>query len=155
VNVLAAASAEPPIMDSKSRNPARVGRVEHNSPSHYAHSYTTKTPATQSKLTVKCREFKPLIRNTLRGFAEVHIGELRLTIKDVAVHVKGGRCWAQVPAKPQVRDGALVKNDEGKVQYIAMLAWDTRAVADVFSDAVVAAVRALVPDAFEADGGVS
>jgi len=70
-----------------------------------------------------------------------------------AVHVKG--YWAQVPAKPQVRDGALVKNDEGKVQYIAMLVWDTRAVADAFSDAVVAAVRALVPDAFEADGGVS
>ena len=68
---------------------------------------------------------------------------------------KGGRCWAQVPAKPQVRDGARVKNDERKVQYIAMLAWDTRTVADAFSDAVVAAVRALVPDAFEADGGVS
>jgi hypothetical protein len=142
-------------MDSKSRNPAGAGRVERNSPSHYAPSHTAKTSSTQPKLTVRCREFKPLVRNTLRGFAEVHIGELRLTINDVAVHTKGGRCWAQVPAKPQVRNGALVKNDEGKIQYIAMLAWDTRAVADAFSDAVVAAVRALAPDAFEADGGVS
>jgi hypothetical protein len=66
-----------------------------------------------------------------------------------AVHVKG--YGAQVPAKPQLRDGARVKYDKGKVQYIAMLAWDTRA----FSDAVVAAVRALVPDVFEADGGVT
>jgi hypothetical protein len=77
-----------------------------------------------------------------------------LTIKDIPVHTRGERCWAQLPAKPQVKDGALVKNDEGKIQYVPMLAWDTRAVADAFSDAVVRAVRELVPEAFD-DGGTS
>jgi hypothetical protein len=33
-----------------------------------------------------------------------------------------------------------------------MFAWDTRAVADAFSDAVVRAVLELVPDAFEVEG---
>jgi hypothetical protein len=104
-----------------------------------------------NKLTVSCREFKPLVRNTLRRFAEVIIAELKLTIKDVAVHTKSNRYWAQLPSKPQIRDGALVKNDEGKVQYLPILAWDSRAVADAFSDDVIKAVRDLVPEVFEGD----
>ena len=106
----------------------------------------------QAKLTVKCREFKSLTRNTLRGFAEIHIAEMKLTVRDVAVHTKGGRCWAQLPAKPYVKDGELVRNELGKISYLPMLAWDTRAVADAFSDAVVRAVLELVPDAFEVEG---
>jgi hypothetical protein len=57
-----------------------------------------------------CRDFRSLRRNTLLGFAEVTIAELDLTIKDVAIHSKAGSRWAQPPAKPQVKDGALVKD---------------------------------------------
>jgi hypothetical protein len=107
-----------------------------------------------NKFTVRCKRFKPLVRNTLRGFADVFIVELKLTISDIAVHTKAGKCWAQLPAKPQVRDGALVKGDDGKIQYIPIMQWDSRAVSDAFSRAAVAAVRELAPDAFEgiADG---
>jgi len=117
-------------------------------------STTRNQPPAQSKLTVRCREFKPLLRHTLRGFCEIHIDELRLTVRDVAVHTKGERCWAQLPAKPQLKDGALVKGEDGKVQYIHLMHFDTRAVSDAFSAAVVAAVREHTPDAFD-DGGVS
>src|SRR5262245_27979633 len=89
------------------------------------------------KLTVKRREFKPLVRNTLRGFAEVNVAELRLNIKDVALHTKNGRHWAQLPAKPQIRDGTLVKDQGGKIQYFPLLSFDSRAVSDAFSSAVV------------------
>jgi hypothetical protein len=102
-----------------------------------------------SKLTLKCRKFEPYRRNTLRGFADMNVGELRLTISGIAVHVRGDKCWAQLPAKPQVRDGVLVKGDDGKIAYIPMLSWDSRAVSDAFSAAAVAAVRELAPDAFE------
>jgi hypothetical protein len=139
-------------MPPTNANPGAAGaRVSDNFGSSTASPSQNPAPV-QAKLTVRCREFKPLVRNTLRGFAEVHIGELRLTIKDIPAHTKGGRCWAQLPSKPQVKDGNLVKNDEGKVQYIPMLAWDTRAVSDAFSDAVVRAVRELVPEAFEEGG---
>ena len=35
---------------------------------------------------------------------------MRLTIRDVAIHEKDEARWAQLPAKPQVKDGALVKD---------------------------------------------
>jgi hypothetical protein len=101
-----------------------------------------------TKLTLRCKKFKPLVRNTLRGFADVFVVELKLTICDVALHSKNGKTWAQLPSKPQVRDGALVKGDDGKVQYIPMMSWDSRAVSDAFSRAAVAAVRELAPGAF-------
>src|SRR5262245_1171749 len=119
-------------MSPSNANPGAGGvRGKHDSQIGAA-SITQNQTSTQGKLTFRCREFKPLVRNTLRGFAEVHIAELRLTIKDIPVHTKNGKCWVQLPSKAQVKDGALVKNAEGKVQYIPILAWDTRAVADAF-----------------------
>ena len=139
-------------MSSKCESPAPAGaRALHNST---AASNTGKPQPTQAtgRLSVKCTEFKPFIRHTLRGFAAVHIGRpLGLTIRDIPVHSKGERCWAQLPSKPQVKDGALVKNADGRIQYVPMLAWDTRAVADAFSDAVVRAVREHTPDAFDGE----
>ena len=103
-----------------------------------------------SKLTIQW-EFKPLVRNTLRGFAQINIAEMKLTIRDIAVATKGDRCWAQLPAKPQVKDGVLVKDaTTGKIQYVPLMAFGSRAV----SDAVVRAVRELVPEAFD-HGGAS
>ena len=43
------------------------------------------------KTTITCTEWRPLVRNTLRGFAQIEIWELRMKIHDVAVHEKGDR----------------------------------------------------------------
>src|SRR5262245_19664739 len=85
------------------------------------------------KLTVRCTGFKVLRRNTLRGFAQVHIADLKLTIHDIAVHSRDGRSWAQLPAKPQIRDGQLVKDVGGKIQYFPAMTFDSREVADAFN----------------------
>ena len=105
-----------------------------------------------SKFTITCREFKLVVRNTLRGFADIRIAELHLDVKDIALHKKNDSRWAQLPAKPQVKDGVLVKGDDSKVQYLHLMHFDSRAVADAFSDAVVKAVLELDPQAFD-DGG--
>jgi hypothetical protein len=105
------------------------------------------------KLTVTCEGFHPLVRNTLRGFAEISIAELRLTIRDVAIHQKGEARWAQLPAKPQVKDGALVKDATGKVQYVNVMEFDSRAVRDAFSRVVIDAVLNRAPEAFDEHGG--
>jgi hypothetical protein len=102
-----------------------------------------------SKLTVSCHAFRPLHRNTLRGFAEIRIDELRLTVRDIAVHERGDSRWAQLPAKPQVRDGELVHDSDGKIQYFHLMNFDNRAVSDAFSAAVVRAVLEFAPAAFE------
>ena len=100
------------------------------------------------KMTVTCQDWRAMRRNTLQGFAAIRIDELRLIVHDVAVHEKEGRRWAQLPAKPQVRDGALVIGDGGKPQYFPVLEFADRATRDAFSKAVCAAILAHEPRAF-------
>ncbi len=103
-----------------------------------------------SKLTVRCNDFRALRRNTLQGFAVVTIDELKLTIRDVAIHQKGDARWAQLPAKPQVKDGVLVKDAiTGKVAYATVMEFTNRAVRDAFSAAVIAAVLERMPHVFD------
>lgn len=106
------------------------------------------------KLTVTCESFHPLVRNTLRGFAEISIAEMRLTIRDVAIHAKGDSRWAQLPAKPQIKDGVLVKDPgTGKIQYTPVMEFDGRAVRDAFSRVVIDAVLERAPEAFNEETG--
>lgn len=44
--------------------------------------------------------FKPYIKNTLRGFLTVRLSNIGLEIRDIAVHLKNGNRWLQLPAKP-------------------------------------------------------
>jgi hypothetical protein len=108
-----------------------------------------------SKLTGSCSEFRSLRRNTLLGFAVVHVDELKLTIRDVAIHQRNDCRWAQLPAKPMLKDGVGVKDADGKIQYSAILEFDSRAVRDAFSSAVIAAVLDASPHAFDEDEAVS
>ena len=102
------------------------------------------------KLTVTCESFHFLVRNTLRGFAEITIAEMRLKIRDVAIHQKGEARWAQLPAKPQIKDGALVKDPaSGKIQYVPVMEFDGRAVRDAFSRVVIDALLEFAPAAFD------
>jgi hypothetical protein len=87
----------------------------------------------------------PLVRNSLKGFATVRIKELRLTIKDVAVHESHGKLWAALPSKPQVKDGRLITDAGGKVQYTPIFAFDDSEVRDAFSRAVIDAVNKFQP----------
>jgi hypothetical protein len=60
------------------------------------------------KHTIRCRSFRAVAKGTLRGFATIHVAELRLAIHDVALHKKGEARWAQLPSKAVVRDGRHV-----------------------------------------------
>lgn len=85
-------------------------------------------------------QWKSLQRNTLRGFAVIEMGALR--VSDVAVHRKNDRAWAQLPAKPQIQsDGTVRRNHEGKAQYTPVIEWTNRDSSDRFSEAVIAAIE--------------
>jgi hypothetical protein len=101
-----------------------------------------------SKLTIRCTDFRALERNTLRGFAVIVIDELKLEIRDITLHQKGDSRWAQLPAKPQLRDGVAIKDQNGRIQYTTILQFTNRKVAGAFSTAVVDAVLKHEPDAF-------
>jgi hypothetical protein len=101
------------------------------------------------KLTVTCTEWRPYRKNTLRGFANVTINEMRLEIRDVGIHVRGERRWAGLPARPMIKDGRVVTGDDGKPEYAPVLNFVSRAVADRFSEAVIDAVLRHRPDALD------
>jgi hypothetical protein len=98
------------------------------------------------KHAITCVAFRRFDKNTLIGFASIRIEEIRLIIHDVALHHKGGGRWAQLPAKPLVRDGVHVVDDDGKAQYATLLEFSDMATRDAFSHAVWAAVLARHPE---------
>jgi hypothetical protein len=78
-----------------------------------------------------------------------------MTIHEVALHERDGKTWAQPPARPWVKDGAVVLGDNGKIQYSPIIEFDRREVRDAFSRAVVAAVLAYAPNAFAKESVVA
>jgi hypothetical protein len=96
-----------------------------------------------------CRNFRPLRKNTLLGFAEVHIRELDMTMKDIAIHEKNGSRWAAPPARPQFsKDGAVIRDDAGKIAYSPIIEFPSRASRDRFSQQVIDAVLVRAPGVF-------
>lgn len=71
------------------------------------------------KLTVRCVAWRPLCKNTLRGFATIKIEEVRLAFHEVAVHEKNGKAWARLPSRPWIKDGEPVLGHDGKVKISA------------------------------------
>jgi len=109
------------------------------------------------KLSITCRDFKPLRRNTLRGFAAIRIAELRFDIKDVAIHCKGDSRWAALPAKPMIDGNGVVlrDRDSGKISYSNIFEFTDRATRNAFSDAVIAALLNVFPNALGVEEDVS
>jgi hypothetical protein len=102
-----------------------------------------------SKLTISCDAWRPMRKNTLVGFASIHIVELELKVHDVAIHQKGASAWAALPARPWIKNGALVTGEDGKAQYSIILEFGRREVRDAFSAAVIRAVIERFPNALE------
>lgn len=58
-------------------------------------------------MTVEIVSFRPLVKNTLRGFLTIHLADIGLTIKDVCLHEKNSKRWLQLPSKPYTKtDGS-------------------------------------------------
>ncbi|WP_287250082.1 hypothetical protein [Mesorhizobium sp.] len=89
----------------------------------------------------------------LIGFADLHLPAWRLRLFGVAVFDNGSRRWVALPAKPQLdRDKRALTGADGKVTYNPTAAFDDKATADRFSEAVVSALLAFKPDAFGRTG---
>ena len=98
------------------------------------------------KLAVEIVAYKPMDRNSLRGFVTVRIPALRLKIVDCTVNESNGRRWVGLPGKAQInRDGEVIKKD-GKAQYSPTCLFDSKEVADAFGAKVLAALDVYVSD---------
>ena len=85
------------------------------------------------------KEWKPLNKNSLRGFATVELTN-GLVICEMPVHNNSGRIWANLPAVPQMDNGVHRKID-GKGQWKKILYWKSRDLSDLFSNQVVELIQ--------------
>jgi hypothetical protein len=102
------------------------------------------------KFNIMVTDFRALHRNTLRGFATIRIAEMRLEIRDVAIHARDDARWIQLPARPQLdRNGAPIRDaTTGKIAYSTILEFFDRPTRDAFQHAVIAALLDRYPRAF-------
>jgi hypothetical protein len=97
-------------------------------------------------MSVQIEAFRPMLKNTLRGFADVILPVTRLVIRDVAIHQIGNRVWINLPSRPMTnKDGSPMLNDRGKPLYLAFLRFTDEAGHRQFERAVIAALRATHP----------
>jgi hypothetical protein len=90
---------------------------------------------------VDCIEFKPYRKNTLVGFADISIPELRLVIHDVTLHEKAGALGrAPVQAMGQGRRARHRRDRQAAI--FPIVEFDGRETRDAFSAAVWRAVLA-------------
>lgn len=80
-------------------------------------------------------EFRPYVKNTLRGFATVSLSN-GLVIHDMPVHNSAGRHWAGMPSKPMLAPDGTAKREGGKIKYVRVLEWSDKDTGDRFSDAL-------------------
>ena len=100
---------------------------------------------------VSLLEWRPMKRNSLRGFATVRLGK-SLKISDIPVHCSAGKRWASLPSKPQIgSDGVVQKDDRGKPKYIPIVSWIDTDARDSFSEGVIQAVEAQYPGDTQGD----
>ena len=101
-------------------------------------------------------DWKPVVRNTLRGFATVQLRN-GLTVHDVVVHTTHNRAWAALPSKPMLgRSGTPMRDSAtNKIRYVPILEWPDKETANRFSAAVVSAIEAQYPGATSSTGEVA
>ena len=95
-------------------------------------------------------DWKEIRKGALAGVAAIRLPN-GLTINKVMVFIQGSRTWVSLPSEPMVnRDGMVMTDAAGKRRYAPLMSWPDKTTADKFSAAVVAAVKARHPDAFDA-----
>ena len=55
-------------------------------------------------MAIEVVKFRAYSKNTLQGFLTVRLSNVGLEIRDIALHMKNGKRWLQLPSKPYQKD---------------------------------------------------
>jgi len=79
---------------------------------------------------MQLRHWSPLVKNNLRGFADVELPS-GLQFLDISLLVSDGKIWASLSSKPQLgNDGCHKVNANGKPPYGGLNQWHSRELRD-------------------------
>jgi hypothetical protein len=95
--------------------------------------------------------FRPLVRNTLRGFIEIELPS-GLRVREISIHESHGKRWAGLPARPVLTADGRHSVLNGKKQYASLLEWKSRDLSDEFSRRIIQLVQERHPEAFNDSG---
>lgn len=99
--------------------------------------------------TLKLLNWRPLPRNNLIGFAKIELAS-GMIVSEVAILKSASGVWASPPGRPMIGPGGVVlKDEDGRVRHSTVIEFTSREIRDLWSAAVVEAVRAAYPGAFE------
>ena len=105
-----------------------------------------------AKLSVRVENFTRRRSNTLIGFVDLLIPELRLRIREATIHEANGRRWVGLPGKPVLDEAARHKREpNGKWVYVPMAEWRDRDASDRFSAAVLEILKQKYPHALDGE----
>jgi hypothetical protein len=110
-------------------------------------SATWGPPPPPEQPRMRLLSWKPLHKNSLRGFASIRLPN-GLLIDDCPVLVSNGKAWATLPSKPVLDAEGRHAKPDGKPQYALVVRWERRELTDKFSARTIELVRAQHPEAF-------
>jgi hypothetical protein len=85
----------------------------------------------------------------LRGFLDCELPS-GMICHECGVFEQNGKWWASPASKPQVgRDGSVLKEANGKTKYTPIVTFTDKGRRDLWSNSVIAALRAARPELFE------
>lgn len=97
-------------------------------------------------MNVIASNFRPMARNTLKGFIDIALPDVGLVIRETAWHEKEGQEWVSPPGRPMVDKEGLARRDQesGKVKYVPVVEFTTKEARNAFSAAAVKAAYKLL-----------
>jgi hypothetical protein len=100
-------------------------------------------------VTVRILDWTPRQSGALRGFLDAEFPS-GLVFHECGVFELNGKWWASPASKPQVgRDGVVLKEANGKAKYAPVVTFADKSRRDLWSNTVIAALRAARPEIFE------
>jgi hypothetical protein len=127
-------------------------------PAAGSHTRNATKEAAMAKFSVKVVAFQAVRANTLFGFVDVVVPEIRMQFFDLPVHQNGTSRWADMPARPQLdrETYAAQRDDRDRIVYTPVLGFLDDKTRKAFSDRVVESLVEFNPHAFdETTAGVS
>ena len=95
-----------------------------------------------AKFSIEIKTHTPVRSNTMLGFIDVIVPELRMLFFDLTVHQKDNSRWVGMPARAQLEKetGQVVRDGRGKIAYVPTIGFTDIATKNAFSNRTIEAL---------------